>query len=348
MEVQWYPGHMTKARRMMEENITLVDLVIELVDARIPLSSQNPDIDALCRGKGRIVLLCKADLADPVKTEAFLDYFRQKGMFAVAADAREKKAADLVRKYVQEACREKISRDRARGIIGRPLRAMVAGIPNVGKSTFINSFAGRAGAKTGNKPGVTRGRQWIRIGGDVELLDTPGILWPKFDNPLTGIRLALSGAIRDEILDKQELAVWLLSFLQREYPGVIEKKYIRETGEELPGREETAEALLERIAAARKLLMKGGEPDTGRACAMLIDDCKNGRIGRISLDDPAEAASMDEERMKAARLSEGQQAAGKKNRKAGAGAVRKKKAREKTGRSGRSASEPRGKQWKKK
>ena len=203
MDVQWYPGHMTKARRMMEENIRLVDLVIELVDARIPLSSRNPDIDALCKGKGRIVFLCKADLADPVKTEAFLEYFRQKGMFAVAADAREKKAADLVRRFVQEACREKIARDRARGIVGRPLRAMVAGIPNVGKSTFINSFAGRAGAKTGNKPGVTRGKQWIRIGGDVELLDTPGILWPKFDNPLIGIRLALSGAIRDEILDER-------------------------------------------------------------------------------------------------------------------------------------------------
>lgn len=334
MDVQWYPGHMTKARRMMEENIRLVDLVIELVDARIPLSSRNPDIDALCKGKGRIVFLCKADLADPAKTEAFLDYFRQKGMFAVAADAREKKAADLVRRFVQEACREKIARDRARGIVGRPLRAMVAGIPNVGKSTFINSFAGRAGAKTGNKPGVTRGKQWIRIGGDVELLDTPGILWPKFDNPLIGIRLALSGAVRDEILDKHELALWLLGFLQKEYPGIIENKYIQNTAGETPGEEETAEALLLRIAAARKLLMKGGEPDTGRACSMLIDDCKNGRIGRISLDDPAQAPAMDEERIRAASQAEQQRTAGRKNHKAG--------------KSGRKASEGRGKPWKKK
>ena len=319
MDVQWYPGHMTKARRMMEENIRLVDLVIELVDARIPLSSRNPDIDALCKGKGRIVLLCKADLADPVKTEAFLDYFRQKGILALAADAREKKAADLVRRYVQEACQEKISRDRARGIVGRPLRAMVAGIPNVGKSTFINSFAGRAGAKTGNKPGVTRGKQWIRIGGNVELLDTPGILWPKFDNPLIGIRLALSGAIRDEVLDKQELAVWLLGFLSKEYPGTIEKKYISGTAEESTGEAGNADSLLLRIARARKLLMKGGEPDTARTCSMLIDDCKNGRIARISLDDPAEAEAMDEERSRtdASSQSGHRQLTGKKRNGAG-------------------------------
>ena len=201
MDVQWYPGHMTKARRMMEENIRLVDLVIELVDARIPLSSRNPDIDALCTGKGRVVLLCKADLADPAKTEEFTEYFRGRGILAVAVDARERKAGEVVRRYIQEAGREKIARDRARGIVGRPLRAMVAGIPNVGKSTFINSFAGRASTKTGNKPGVTRGKQWIRLGGDVELLDTPGILWPKFDNQVIGMRLALVGAIRDEVLE---------------------------------------------------------------------------------------------------------------------------------------------------
>ena len=226
MEYQWYPGHMTKARRMMEENIRLVDLVIELVDARIPLSSRNPDIDALCRGKGRIVLLCKADLADPAKTEQFEEYFRSRGILAVSADARERRAGDVVRRFVQEACKEKIARDRARGIVGRPLRAMVAGIPNVGKSTFINSFAGRASAKTGNKPGVTRGKQWIRMGGSVELLDTPGILWPKFDNQEIGMRLALVGAIRNEILDRVELVIWLLDYLQREYPGAVEKKYL--------------------------------------------------------------------------------------------------------------------------
>ena len=333
MDVQWYPGHMTKARRMMEENIRLVDLVIELVDARIPMSSRNPDIDALCRGKGRIVLLCKSDLADPEKTEAFLAFFREKGFLAVAADARERKAGEVVRRYVQEACREKLAKDRTRGIIGRPLRAMVAGIPNVGKSTFINSFAGRASTKTGNKPGVTRGKQWIRLGDGVELLDTPGILWPKFEDPAIGIRLALAGAIRDEVLDREELAIWLLQYLETEYPGVVRGKYLSgkrasgsgpdaefpdrlmeaesaaadetepvSTGETEPvsadeaGAPETAEhagyALLLEIARARRLLKKGGEPDAERAAAMLIDDCRNGRIGRISLDLPREAEAM--------------------------------------------------------
>lgn len=346
MDVQWYPGHMTKARRMMEENIRLVDLVIELVDARIPMSSRNPDIDALCSGKGRVVLLCKADLADPARTEAYLDFFRERGFLAVAADAREKKAGEVVRRYVQEACREKIARDKARGIVGRPLRAMVAGIPNVGKSTFINSFAGRASTKTGNKPGVTRGKQWIRLGGGVELLDTPGILWPKFDDQAIGMRLALVGAIRDEVLDRQELALWLLRWLEAEYPGVVRDKYLtgRAQGEEEDtGEQETsgstgadvpdAEApdngdaedgpedpvsvtedlhpaagaysmpaeyeLLLEIAAARRLLRKGGEPDAERAAAMLIDDCRNGRIGRISLERPQDAAAMLETAQKA-------------------------------------------------
>ena len=290
----------------MEENIRLVDLVIELVDARIPLSSRNPDIDALCAGKGRVVLLCKADLADPAKTEEFTGYFRQKGILAVAVDARERKAGELVRRYVQEAGQAKISRDRARGIVGRPLRAMVAGIPNVGKSTFINSFAGRASTKTGNKPGVTRGKQWIRLGGDVELLDTPGILWPKFDNQQIGMRLALVGAIRDEILDKQELAVWLIDYLEKEYPGALQKKYLNPDSEEEssadPSEEEEAMLppgyiLLLRIARARGLLVKGGEPDADRAAAMLIDDCKNGRIGRISLDRLQDAEQMEKERL---------------------------------------------------
>ena len=353
MDVQWYPGHMTKARRMMEENIRLVDLVIELVDARIPLSSRNPDIDALCKGKGRVVLLCKADLADPARTEEFTEYFRSRGILAVAVDARERRAGELVRRYMQEAGREKIARDRARGIVGRPLRAMVAGIPNVGKSTFINSFAGRASTRTGNKPGVTRGKQWIRLGGDVELLDTPGILWPKFDNQLIGMRLALVGAIRDEILDKQELAVWLIDYLQRDYPGMLESKYLtsrdpagaaetaredteqEETVQEETAQEDTEEessrdamlppgyAMLLKIARARRLLMKGGEPDADRAAALLIDDCKNGRIGRLSLDRPQDAGQMEEERRAyTAAQEQEKEAAARKKAAAGARASR--------------------------
>ena len=345
MDVQWYPGHMTKARRMMEENIRLVDLVIELVDARIPLSSRNPDIDALCKGKGRVVLLCKADLADPERTEEFTEYFRSKGILAVAVDARERRAGEIVRRYMQEAGREKIARDRARGIVGRPLRAMVAGIPNVGKSTFINSFAGRASTRTGNKPGVTRGKQWIRLGGDVELLDTPGILWPKFDNQLIGMRLALVGAIRDEILDKQELAVWLIDYLERDYPGMLQSKYLdsqdpataaaqarEETmreemvQEEDPSRDAMLPpgyVMLLKIARARRLLMKGGEPDADRAAALLIDDCKNGRIGRLSLDRPQDAEQMEEERRAyTAAQEQEKEAAARKKAAAGARASR--------------------------
>ncbi|MBQ6590723.1 MAG: ribosome biogenesis GTPase YlqF [Lachnospiraceae bacterium] len=307
MEYQWYPGHMTKARRMMEENIRLVDLVIELVDARIPFSSRNPDIDALCKGKGRVLLLCKADLADPIRTGNFQDYFRDKGILAVAVDARERKTGEVVRRFIQEAGREKTARDRARGIVGRPLRAMVAGIPNVGKSTFINSFAGRASTKTDNKPGVTRGKQWIRMDGGVELLDTPGILWPKFEDQEIGMRLALAGAIRDEILDREELALWLLAYLQREYPGLVEAKYLEGADQAeqmaLPGDSllPADYLLLQRIALARRLLMKGGEPDAGRAAAMLLDDCRNGRIGRISLEDPGMAAEFEKRMSETAR-----------------------------------------------
>ena len=279
MEYQWYPGHMTKARRMMEENIRLVDLVIELVDARIPLSSRNPDIDALCRGKGRIVLLCKADLADPAKTEQFEEYFRSRGILAVSADARERRAGDVVRRFVQEACKEKIARDRARGIVGRPLRAMVAGIPNVGKSTFINSFAGRASAKTGNKPGVTRGKQWIRMGGSVELLDTPGILWPKFDDVETGKKLAFIGSINDNILINSEMCYDLMKYLNALYPDVLAKAY--ET--ELSG---DVYEDLKRIAIKRGCLLKGAEPDIERAAGIVINEFRAVKLGRLSLEKP--------------------------------------------------------------
>ena len=288
MDYQWYPGHMTKARRMMEENIGLVDLVIELTDARIPMSSRNPDIDKLCANKARILVMTKADLADPARTAAFQQYFEEKGWMVIPVDARTKKANEKVRAYVEKACAAKRERDKRRGIIGRPLRAMVVGIPNVGKSTFINSFAGRASAKTGNKPGVTRGKQWIRLGKGLELLDTPGILWPRFEDRQVGVNLALTGAIKQELLEEQELSLELLDFLQREYPDLLLAKYAPENPEadqawQLPM--DNAQ-LLTKIAEVRKLVRTGGEPDYQRASRLVLDDFRNGKTGRITLETP--------------------------------------------------------------
>ena len=200
MNVQWYPGHMTKAKRQMQEDIKLIDLIIELVDARVPLSSRNPDIDELGKNKSRLILLNKSDLADERQNEAWKTYFQAKGFYVVKVDSRNGSGMKAINNVIQEACKEKIERDRRRGIKNRPIRAMVVGIPNVGKSTFINTFAGRACAKTGNKPGVTKGKQWIRLNKGVELLDTPGILWPKFEDQQVGIRLACVGSIKDDIL----------------------------------------------------------------------------------------------------------------------------------------------------
>ena len=214
MNIQWYPGHMTKAKRQMQEDLKLIDLIIELVDARVPLSSRNPDIDQLGQNKSRLILLNKADLADERQNEAWKEYFQSKGFYVVKVDSRNGAGMKTIQNVIQEACKEKIERDRRRGIKNRPIRAMVAGIPNVGKSTFINTFAGKACAKTGNKPGVTKGKQWIRLNKNVELLDTPGILWPKFEDQLVGIRLACVGSIKDDILNIEELALWLLEKLK--------------------------------------------------------------------------------------------------------------------------------------
>ena len=286
MDYQWYPGHMTKARRMMEEDIRLVDLVIELTDARVPAAGRNPDIDSMAGGKARLILLNKSDLADPAANEAWLAYFTRKGMRAALIDSRGRGFVRTVEEEIRQACQAKIGRDLRRGIRNRPVRAMVAGIPNVGKSTFINSFAGKGAAKTGNKPGVTKGKQWIRLNKNVELLDTPGILWPKFEDPMVGRKLAAIGSIRDEILDMGELAVSLIGFLIREYPGRLEERYgcewTMENGSGMPASEELS--ALEAIAAARKCLKKGGEPDLEKAAKLLMDDFRSGRLGRISLE----------------------------------------------------------------
>ena len=282
MTIQWYPGHMTKARRMMQEDIKLIDLIIELVDARVPLSSRNPDIDELGKNKARLILLNKADLADSTVNEAWVTYFQQQGYTVLQVNSKNGTGIKAISQKVQEACREKIERDRKRGIKNRPIRAMVAGIPNVGKSTFINAYAGKNCAKTGNKPGVTKGKQWIRMGKGLELLDTPGILWPKFEDQQVGIRLAMIGSINENILNIEELSLLAIDFLRENYPGAINRQYEVEEEAQKPLE------VLERIAERRKCLAKGGEYDYAKAAAMFMDDFRNGRIGRNSLEKPAE------------------------------------------------------------
>ena len=283
MNIQWYPGHMTKARRMMQEQIKLIDLIIELVDARAPLSSRNPDIDELGKGKARLILLTKADLASEAYNAAWEKWFTGQGYFVVRLDARSKSGMKSIQNVIKEACKEKIERDRRRGILNRPVRAMVVGIPNVGKSTFINSFAGKACTKTGNRPGVTKGAQWIRLNKQVELLDTPGILWPKFDDQKVGIRLALLGSVNDEILDLEELSGKLGVFLLEHFPEALKERYKSNfSGEEKPHQ------LLSKIADARACLTKGGEPDYKKAASFLLDDFRSGRLGKITLEFPEE------------------------------------------------------------
>jgi ribosome biogenesis GTPase A len=281
MNYQWYPGHMTKAKRMMQENIKLIDLIIELVDARIPMSSRNPDIDELGKGKARIILLNKSDLADAGLNQEWESFFKEKGYFVQQLNAKTGAGIKNIQALVQESCKEKIERDRKRGIINRPVRAMVVGIPNVGKSTFINSFAGKACAKTGNKPGVTKGKQWIRLNKNLELLDTPGILWPKFEDQKIGERLALIGSINDEILHVDELAVALIRNLKNSYLDLLEKRYDITIDED-------AYDTLKKIAIARKCLQKGELPDVDRASSMLLEDFRSGKLGRITLERPEE------------------------------------------------------------
>lgn len=287
MNYQWYPGHMTKARRMMQENLSLVDLIIELVDARVPQSSRNPDIDALGKNKYRLILLGKADLADPKANQRWMSYFQEKGIPALEINAKSGKGVKSIQGLVQEVCREKIERDRKRGILNRPVRAMVAGIPNVGKSTFINAFAGRTCTKTGNKPGVTKGKQWIRMNKGIELLDTPGILWPKFEDQKVGMRLAFIGSINDEILQIEELSLDLIAFLQAEYPGRLSERF------EVDEKQAPLDMLIE-ISRRRRCFLKGEEPDLRKASAILIDEFRGGKLGGITLELPEDGGTYEE------------------------------------------------------
>jgi ribosome biogenesis GTP-binding protein YlqF len=279
MHFQWYPGHMTKAKRMMQENIKLVDLVIELLDARIPISSRNPDIDDLGKNKARLVLLNKADLASDKWNDEWVSYFAEKDRLAVKVNSKRGGGIKSIQTVIQEACKEKIERDRKRGIRNRPIRAMVVGIPNVGKSTFINALAGKACTKTGNKPGVTKGKQWIRLNKQVELLDTPGILWPKFEDQAVGLRLAFIGSIKDELLNMEDMAAEMIAFLQMHNQGLLTTQYAIDEAKN------NYECLAE-IAANRHCLLKGNELDLGKASRLLMDDVRNGRVGRITFEFP--------------------------------------------------------------
>lgn len=264
---------------MMQEDIKLIDLVIEIIDARAPASSRNPDIDELGKNKARLIVLNKSDLADEGLNEAWAEYFRSKDCFTAKVNARSGAGMKKINEIIQEACKEKIERDRKRGILNRPVRAMVVGIPNVGKSTFINTLAGKACTKTGNKPGVTKGKQWIRLNKNVELLDTPGILWPKFEDQLVGLKLAVLGSIKDELLQAEELSMWIIGYVRAHYGGFLSDRYqIPETGTDLE--------VLERIALARGCLQKGGEPDYQKAALLVVDDYRSGRLGRITLEQP--------------------------------------------------------------
>lgn len=279
MEFQWYPGHMPKAKRAMQEDLKLINVIIELVDARVPLSSKNPDIDPMANGKSRIILLNKCDLADAAVTAQWKKYYEKKGFFVALVNSKQGKGVKQVNEVIQSACKEKIERDRRRGILNRPIRAMIVGIPNVGKSTFINSFAGKACTKTGNKPGVTKGKQWIRLNKNVELLDTPGILWPKFEDQTVGLRLAFIGSIKDELSNQYELCLLLMKYLQEHYPEAVPKAYQIEA-------DDSEVVLLERVAKRRGCLKAGGEYDLDKAANYVIDDFRNGRLGAISLEQP--------------------------------------------------------------
>lgn len=277
MDYQWFPGHMTKAMRQMKEDMKLIDLVIELLDARIPFSSRNPEIDTLGQNKARLVLLNKADLADENQNNRWVEYFKEKGIIALKINSKNKQGIKEINNAVSVACREKIERNKKRGILNRPIRAMVVGIPNVGKSTFINAYAGKNCAKTGNKPGVTKGKQWIRLNKNLELLDTPGILWPKFDDQTIGMHLAFIGSMNDHILDISELAYQLIKLLNHLYPNVIKERY------SIEGNDDPLQVMYQ-IAEARGCKRKGNQPDLEKTSGLLLDDFRNGKLGRITLE----------------------------------------------------------------
>ena len=277
MDYQRYPGHMTKAMRQMKEDIKLIDLVIELLDARIPISSRNPDIDNLGKNKARLVLLNKSDLADEAQNNKWIQYFKDKGIIALKINSKNKQGIKDINNAVLTVCKEKIERDKRKGIKNRPVRAMVVGIPNVGKSTFINAYAGKNCAKTGNKPGVTKGKQWIRLGKNLELLDTPGVLWPKFDDQKIGLHLAFIGSMNDNNLDMAELAYQLIKEVSKTYPEAFLNRY------GIVGDEDPLQVMYQ-VAEVRGCKLKGNKPDLDKTSSMIMDDFRSGKLGRITID----------------------------------------------------------------
>jgi ribosome biogenesis GTPase A len=296
MNIQWYPGHMAKARREMESSLKMVSLVIEVADARMPLGSRNPDIDGMAAKKDRLILLNKADMADPVSNEKFVRYYASRGIRAELTDSRNRGISKAVRRAITEVSADRIAKDRSRGILNRPIRAMVCGIPNVGKSTFINTIAGRSAAKTGNRPGVTKSNQWIRLDRTLELLDTPGILWPKFEDPAVSENLALLGSIRDEILDPGDLALAMLRFMRARYPENLNRwlKCVPEEAESLSPEDNPNApylAILDAEAKARGCLKSGGLVDYDRISQIMLNAFRSGEMGRITLEEVPDAGT---------------------------------------------------------
>ncbi len=283
MNIQWYPGHMTKTRRQIEGDLKLVDAVCEIVDARIPISSRNPDIDAICGNKPRIIVLNRMDLADSDATKRWMQYFRNKGMAAVATDCKSKKGINTFQPAVRSVLKEKIQRNAEKGM-NKPLRVMIVGIPNVGKSTLINQISGRKGAKAENRPGVTRGKQWVTVDNGLLLLDTPGILWPKFEDPNVGMMLAYTGAVKEDVIDTEELAYRLMELLWRYYPDTVRQRYKVDMPIETPGYE-----LLEEAGRKRGFLLSGGEIHTERMAKVLLDEYRSGKLGHFTLEMPEDA-----------------------------------------------------------
>lgn len=279
MTVQWFPGHMAKTRRLIKESLPLVDAVCEIVDARLPESSRNPEIDEIVGSKPRIILLNKADLADDKATADRIKKFAEAGIKALPVDCRSGKGLEKFQPAVKEVLKDRIQANIDRGMGGKTLRVMVVGIPNTGKSSFINRMAGGVKAKVADKPGVTRGNQWFNIGQGIELLDTPGVLWPKFEDPEVGFKLTFIGSVKDDILDIQEIAVRLLLVMQKNYPDRLEARYKISDFEDLEPYE-----LLELIARKRGMLLRKGEYDTERAAVMLLDEYRGGKLGKITLD----------------------------------------------------------------